>query len=136
MLYFRNIHTGSLLEERAYKEMIIGEHREMWEKQTNGADKFESFEDFHHFLDNGFSNANFESIPLICEPLKLVFTTREAESLWDMATNTVNTWCNRERFLEDEARRSSGTWIVSAKGMIRLTDRIPAALIEKDNYHN
>ncbi|HDR7494426.1 MULTISPECIES: helix-turn-helix domain-containing protein [Bacillus] len=55
------------------------------------------------------------------EPLFSVYTTREAEQLWGLAENTVNKWCNRGRFLEKEARKSNKIWLVTRKGMERLT---------------
>ncbi|MCQ6343766.1 helix-turn-helix domain-containing protein [Bacillus cereus] len=55
------------------------------------------------------------------EPLFSVYTTREAEKLWGLAENTVNKWCNRGKFREKEARKSNKIWLVTRKGMERLT---------------
>lgn len=52
-----------------------------------------------------------------------VFTTREAEQKWGLAVNTVNKWCNRGIFSEEEARKSGGTWLVTRQGMINKTRR-------------
>ena len=56
-------------------------------------------------------------------PLDQVFTAREAEQLYGLATNTVAKWCQRERFLPDEYKKSGRTWLVTKKGMDRLTKR-------------
>ncbi|MGG3523661.1 helix-turn-helix domain-containing protein [Bacillus pseudomycoides] len=55
------------------------------------------------------------------EPLFSVYTTREAEQLWGLAENTVNKWCNRGKFSENEARKSGKVWLVTHDGMNRLT---------------
>ncbi|SFI12338.1 MULTISPECIES: helix-turn-helix domain-containing protein [unclassified Bacillus (in: firmicutes)] len=54
-------------------------------------------------------------------PLFSVYTTREAEQLWGLAENTVNKWCNRGKFHENEARKSGKVWLVTCEGMERLT---------------
>lgn len=50
-----------------------------------------------------------------------VYTTREAEKIWGLAENTVNKWCNRGKFYENEARKSGKVWLVTRNGMNRLT---------------
>lgn len=50
-----------------------------------------------------------------------VYTTREAEQKWGLAENTVNKWCNRGKFSENEARKSGKVWLVTRNGMNRLT---------------
>lgn len=55
------------------------------------------------------------------EPLFSVYTTREAEKIWGLAENTVNKWCNRGKFYENEARKSGKVWLVTRNGMNRLT---------------
>ncbi|MEH7038593.1 helix-turn-helix domain-containing protein [Bacillus pseudomycoides] len=59
----------------------------------------------------------------LSEPLFSVYTTREAEQLWGLAENTVNKWCNRGKFSENEARKSGKVWLVTRDGMNRLTDK-------------
>ncbi|WP_223270659.1 helix-turn-helix domain-containing protein [Bacillus wiedmannii] len=55
------------------------------------------------------------------EALFSVYTTREAEKIWGLAENTVNKWCNRGKFFENEARKSGKVWLVTRNGMNRLT---------------
>ncbi len=55
------------------------------------------------------------------EALFSVYTTREAEQIWGLAENTVNKWCNRGKFYENEARKSGKVWLVTRNGMNRLT---------------
>lgn len=55
------------------------------------------------------------------EALFFVYTTREAEQIWGLAENTVNKWCNRGKFHENEARKSGKVWLVTRNGMNRLT---------------
>lgn len=55
------------------------------------------------------------------EALFSVYTTREAEKIWGLAENTVNKWCNRGKFYENEARKSGKVWLVTRNGMNRLT---------------
>lgn len=55
------------------------------------------------------------------EALFSVYTTREAEQIWRLAENTVNKWCNRGKFYENEARKSGKVWLVTRNGMNRLT---------------
>ncbi|MGI8282095.1 helix-turn-helix domain-containing protein [Bacillus mycoides] len=55
------------------------------------------------------------------EALFSVYTTREAEKMWGLAENTVNKWCNRGKFYENEARKSGKVWLVTRNGMNRLT---------------
>ncbi|WP_257139100.1 helix-turn-helix domain-containing protein [Bacillus pseudomycoides] len=55
------------------------------------------------------------------ECLFSVYTTREAEQIWGLAENTVNKWCNRGKFYENEARKSGKVWLVTRNGMNRLT---------------
>ena len=55
------------------------------------------------------------------EALFSVYTTREAEQIWGLAENTVNKWCNRGKFFENEARKSGKVWLVTRNGMNRLT---------------
>ncbi|WP_257150833.1 helix-turn-helix domain-containing protein [Bacillus toyonensis] len=55
------------------------------------------------------------------EALFFVYTTREAEQIWGLAENTVNKWCNRGKFYENEARKSGKVWLVTRNGMNRLT---------------
>lgn len=57
------------------------------------------------------------------EPLFSVYTTREAEQIWGLAENTVNKWCNRGKFFENEARKSGKVWLVTRNGMDRLTHK-------------
>ena len=57
------------------------------------------------------------------EALFFVYTTREAEQIWGLAENTVNKWCNRGKFLENEARKSGKVWLVTRNGMNRLTHK-------------
>ncbi|MGX5586019.1 helix-turn-helix domain-containing protein [Bacillus thuringiensis] len=64
------------------------------------------------------SNSIF--IKLYSKPIS-VYTTREAEQLWRGAENTVNIWCNRGKFSENEARKSGEVWLVTCEGMNRLT---------------
>jgi hypothetical protein len=55
--------------------------------------------------------------------LFFVYTTREAEQIWGLAENTVNKWCNRGKFYENEARKSGKVWLVTRNGMNRLTSK-------------
>ena len=50
-----------------------------------------------------------------------VFTAREAALLWGYGANTVTKYCQLGYFLEDEARQSKGTWLVTYAGMKRIT---------------
>lgn len=56
-------------------------------------------------------------------PLFSVYTAREAEKIWGLGTNTVAKWCQRGKFLPDEARKSEKTWLVTSDGMKRLTSK-------------
>ncbi|POD46301.1 hypothetical protein BKM15_26020 [Pseudomonas syringae pv. syringae] len=56
-------------------------------------------------------------------PLEIVYTSREAAELYGLSENTVTQWCNRGRFTDEEARKSSKVWLVTKKGMERLTNK-------------
>lgn len=70
--------------------------------------------DLQQLMDE-FKNGELE------ESLFSVYTTREAEKIWGLAENTVNKWCNRGKFYENEARKSGKVWLVTRNGMNRLT---------------
>lgn len=56
-------------------------------------------------------------------PLFDEFTLREDADKCSPSQNTVTQWCNREKFTEDEARKSSNTWLVTLSGMERLLNK-------------
>ncbi|MED0686572.1 helix-turn-helix domain-containing protein [Anoxybacillus ayderensis] len=62
-------------------------------------------------------------------PLHLVYTAREAEELWGLGQNTVVKWIERGKLRINECRKSKGTWLVTHKGMERVTGR---SLIKKE----
>lgn len=68
-------------------------------------------------MTNGVNEGNLNS------PLLQVYTSREAAELWGLSENTVTQWCNRKKFNEEEARKSGKVWLVTHKGMIRITGR-------------
>lgn len=54
------------------------------------------------------------------EDIESVLTATEAATLWKLEASTVKKSCQQGRFSSDEARKSGGTWIVSAEGMERV----------------
>ncbi|PWV92039.1 helix-turn-helix protein [Paenibacillus cellulosilyticus] len=59
----------------------------------------------------------------ILPPLFSVLTSREAAEEWGLSDNTVTQWCNRGKFLPNEARKSGKVWLVTLEGMMRITGR-------------
>lgn len=57
-------------------------------------------------------------------PISMVYTAREAERMWGLGQNTVVKWIERGKFKLCEARKSSGTWLVTHKGMERVAGRL------------
>ncbi|URN94539.1 MAG: helix-turn-helix domain-containing protein [Candidatus Pristimantibacillus lignocellulolyticus] len=56
-------------------------------------------------------------------PLYVVYTSREAAELWGLSENTVTQWCNRNKFNEEEARKSGKVWLVTYEAMKRVTGK-------------
>lgn len=52
--------------------------------------------------------------------IKDVMTVSEATEIWNLGITTIRKLIERGRFLEDEHRKSKGTWLVTRKGMERL----------------
>jgi hypothetical protein len=48
------------------------------------------------------------------------YTATEAASRWGLDESTVKKACQQNRFTEQEARKSGGTWIVTRSGMERV----------------
>ncbi|OMC72461.1 DNA-binding protein [Paenibacillus sp. FSL H7-0326] len=59
--------------------------------------------------------------------LYTVYTSREAAEVWGLSDNTVTQWCNRNKFNDQEARKSGKVWLVTYEGMIRMTGRKPGS---------
>jgi hypothetical protein len=55
--------------------------------------------------------------------LEEVLTSQEAARKWGLSVNTVTQWCNRGKFKPGEFRKSGNIWLVTRKGMERLTGK-------------
>jgi len=51
MRYFKNADTGAIVSEKELDTMHIKEWSRMWKEQTNGADEFETKEDFITYIE-------------------------------------------------------------------------------------
>lgn len=53
-------------------------------------------------------------------PIYDIMTAAEAEEVWGLPKGTVRVKIHEKAFLEDEARKSAGTWLVTNEGMCRV----------------
>lgn len=59
---------------------------------------------------------------VVDSPIFHVFTASSAAQKWGLAEDTVRKWCQRG-FNPGEAKKDSGTWLVTRDFMIRKTKR-------------
>jgi len=60
MRYFKNADTGTILTEKELDAMHLREWAEMWEDQSNGADEFETKEEFIAYMEKRDSDVAFD----------------------------------------------------------------------------
>ena len=62
MRYFKNADTGAVVTEKELDAMHLREWAEMWEGQLNGADEFETKEEFIAYMEKRDSDTAFVEV--------------------------------------------------------------------------